>query len=476
MATPTHLSRYQIENAIGHGMMGAVYKATDPALGRSVALKVVSPALPIPEPERLLLEQRFLREASLAAGLSHPNIVVVHDVGRDGATQIPFMALEYLEGRTLAQMLETGQTLDWREALRIAASLADALHHAHSRGIVHRDVKPSNIMILPSGQPKILDFGIAKAMVGGLTASGEFWGSPAYMSPEQASGYLVDGRSDLFSLGSVLYELLAGCRAFKGDGIVEIMYHVVNDDPPPLSLVRPGLPHALDALLARALQKDPAERYSDGPAFAKAIEHALRAEDQATISAAVKTLTWRSPPAALAPTQVPARTRRLRPVLGVAAVMALAALPLSSSNGSVPPSAALAPFAVSSRQSVPTTTALAIAAPVPIAAPVAAPAQLAISIEHSVKQGRLRLWIDDTLALERPLVGTQTRRALFLKRNSGRLATVMAVLPGERRLRFEVEGDDDGTRSALLSGVFKSGEGRMLKMKVGDKIEAEWVP
>ncbi len=463
MAHPETLGRYRIESEIGHGMMGIVYKATDPLLGRTVAVKVVNPALPIPEDERLVLEQRFLREASLAAGLSHPNIVVVHDVGCDEASHIPFIALEHLEGFTLAERMARGHGMDWRQAVRIVASLADALQHAQSRGIVHRDVKPSNIMILPSGLPKILDFGIARAASAELTGGDEFWGSPAYMSPEQASGYVVDGRTDLFSLGSVLYELLSGRRAFEGEGIAEVVYRVVNDDPPTLSTVRPGLPRALDHVLARALAKDPADRYADGRELADALNAILRAEDLVTTArSGIDTLTFRltRPQNAFGALS----THRLLQAAGAVAIVGLSALPLSSAGGSLPLTGA-APVAVSSPLGV------ALASP---PTPAILPALLALSVEHSEKRGRLKVWIDDEVSVDRALTSTQSKKLLFLKRNTGRIATVLSVAPGTRKVRIEVRGDG-ATRTRSVTDEFKSGESRTLQVKVGSAIQTEWV-
>ena len=169
-------------------MMGVVYRALDPALGRSVALKTVALSFAIADDERASFEQRFMAEARVAAGLSHPGIVVVHDVGRDAASGMLYIALELLDGRTLADMVAGGGPLDPAEALRITARVAEALSHAHAKGIVHRDIKPANIMVLPSGEPKIMDFGIAKVPTSQLTAAGQFFGTPSYMSPEQASG------------------------------------------------------------------------------------------------------------------------------------------------------------------------------------------------------------------------------------------------------------------------------------------------
>jgi len=253
-------------------MMGVVYLAEDPVLGRAVALKTVSLGFAVSEKERVAFRARFLTEAQAAARLSHPGIVVVYDVGVDSATGELFMALEYLKGQTLDALLAGERPLEWRQALRVAQRVAQALHHAHSNGIVHRDIKPANIMLLESGEPKIMDFGIAKVPTAQLTATGQVLGSPSYMSPERAREQPVDARSDLFSLGAVLYELLTGKRAFPGADVAGILLKVAYENPPPPGLARPGLPPDLDVVLARALAKDPDDRYPDGDTMAEDLE------------------------------------------------------------------------------------------------------------------------------------------------------------------------------------------------------------
>src|SRR6185503_11798752 len=217
---------------------------------------------------------RFQTEARVAAGLSHPGIVVVHDVGRDPASDVLFIALEYLEGETLDGRIRRGLP-EWQESLRLVARLAEALDHAHERGIVHRDVKPANVMILASGEPKLMDFGIAKVPAAQLTAAGEFFGTPAFMSPEQALGESLDGRSDLFSLGSILYMLLTGTRSFEGSSVPVILSRVAQHHPQPPTRVRPGLPADVDYLVARCLAKDPGQRYARGRLLAEDAEDVL---------------------------------------------------------------------------------------------------------------------------------------------------------------------------------------------------------
>ncbi len=277
-ALPAQIGRYRVLSELGRGMMGVVYQAEDPALGRTVALKVIRLVFPVTDEQREAFEQRFLAEARIVARLSHPNIVVVHDVGRDGEHGSPYMALEYLVGRTLLQVLRDGPPPEWRQSLRSVARLAEALHYAHGQGVVHRDVKPANVMLLESGQPKLMDFGLAKLHAGfELTVEGQFMGTPLYMSPEQATGAAVDGRSDLFSLGSVLYTLLTGTRAFAAESVPRILNRVTYDEPLPPTRVNRSLPVALDYVLARALAKPPEARYPDGHSLAEDLEDVLAA-------------------------------------------------------------------------------------------------------------------------------------------------------------------------------------------------------
>ena len=189
---PARVGRYEIVRELGRGAMGVVYEAQDPALGRTIALKTIHPGI-AGKQDREAFETRFFTEARIAARLQHPGIVVVHDVGRDADGGALFIALEHLKGKTLAELTDGGRGLAWREAARIVAQVARALHHAHGHGIVHRDMKPANVMVLESGETKIMDFGIAKieASLHHLTSPGEFLGTPLYMAPEQANGGAV---------------------------------------------------------------------------------------------------------------------------------------------------------------------------------------------------------------------------------------------------------------------------------------------
>jgi serine/threonine protein kinase len=273
---PSRIGRFAIEAEIGRGAMGVVYKARDPILGRPVALKVVRLLFAASEEDRAALEQRFLKEARIVARLSHPGIVVVHDVGRDEATGEPFIALEYLVGRTLSSLLKCDRPLPWQESLRTIAGVAEALEYAHRQGVIHRDVKPANIMVLDSGDPKLMDFGIAKVLVGrDLSSTTRCLGTPLYMSPEQALGEPIDGRADIFALGAVAYALLTGRAAFDAPTVAGIIHRVVRTQPPRPTAIRPDLPPALDYVLARALAKSREDRHPNAGSLAEDIEDVL---------------------------------------------------------------------------------------------------------------------------------------------------------------------------------------------------------
>jgi serine/threonine-protein kinase len=271
------VGRYEIRRELGRGAMGVVYEAFDPALGRTIALKTILPA--VAKEDRAAFEERFFTEARIAARLTHPGIVVVHDVGRDAAAGTLYIALEYLQGRTLADISNEGAR-GWAFAFGLGAQVARGLHHAHLQGIVHRDMKPANVMVLPSGQTKIMDFGIARAMADTarfrkLASPGEFLGTPLYTAPEQATADKTDGRADVFSLGSILYTLITGEPAFAAESIPEIVRRVVHDDPVPPSRLASDLPPDAERVLWRAMAKDPADRYPDAEAFAEDLEDVL---------------------------------------------------------------------------------------------------------------------------------------------------------------------------------------------------------
>ena len=271
------LGPYQITNQIGKGGMATVYKAYQASMDRYVALKVVAGQL-TDDPNFM---QRFRQEARLIARLEHPHILPVYDFGE--ADDIPYMVMRFLDAGTLTEHLDTGQ-LALPEIDRIFSQLADALEYAHENGVIHRDIKPSNTMLDKRGEVFLTDFGIAKMLEGssGLTATGAITGTPAYMSPEQAQGQKVDQRSDIYSLGVVLFEMLTGRVPFEAETPLAVLFKQIQDPPPPLSLVRPDLPYTLEAVLLKALAKNPAQRYASMSDFRAGWKAALAEASSAT--------------------------------------------------------------------------------------------------------------------------------------------------------------------------------------------------
>jgi serine/threonine-protein kinase len=266
-----------VEGTLGAGAFGTVYLAKDDVLGRRLAIKTVRlDALAVTGAPLEELTQRFQREARVSAQLKHPNIVTIYDVGESEG--LSYLAMEYLEGQGLESLIASEGRLPPERAAAIGAQVAEALAYAHSQGVVHRDVKPANIMIESGDRVKVTDFGIAKAQTAeNLTATGSLVGTPAYMSPEQARGGELDGRSDLFSLGCVLYEMLGGARAFSADSITGLIFKVITEAPRPLEELAPDAPAELLAVVRRSLSKAPEMRFPDGHAMAEALLQAAAA-------------------------------------------------------------------------------------------------------------------------------------------------------------------------------------------------------
>ena len=262
------LGRFKITGTLGQGAMGTVYRAHDPLLDRTVAIKTVSCA-GLSREEAAAFEARFYGEARSAGRLNHQNIVTIHDVGRSG--DLAYIAMEYLNGRSLREILDSSVVLPVERAAEIAAQIADGLAFAHTNGVVHRDIKPANIMVFDNGAVKIADFGVAQMSSGVQTVNGATFGSPKYMSPEQVSGRKVDGRSDIFALGAVFYEMLVGRPPFSGDDLNAILYQVLHGAPPLPSSFIPDLPHGFDRIVARAMAKDPDKRYQSVAEMAAAL-------------------------------------------------------------------------------------------------------------------------------------------------------------------------------------------------------------
>jgi serine/threonine protein kinase len=494
------IGRYEILREIGRGAMGVVYEAHDPALDRTVALKVIQPSAE--GEEARVFEERFLAEARIAAALHHPGIVMVHDVGRDPVSGTLFIALELVRGETFADLAAAGP-LDWRAALLLVAQVARALHHAHGQGVVHRDVKPANIVRLPSGEAKVMDFGIARLERARqhLTTTGQFIGTPLYTAPEQARTEELDGRADVFSLASVAYTLLTGRPAFMAPTIPGIVHRVVYEEPEPASHLVENLPVVVERVLARGLAKDPGRRYPTAEAFAEDVEDVLAGlhprhatgEDLVVVEesdsplagllatraglalptpAALRSSQPSSavPPAAgatrtLSPASLPRRRRQWpAPVLIVATALGLLALffwagwrdpgPLARAPERSAPPATPRP--------TPTEGALgSLAALLP-----AQPGRLRIDFDYPFRSGTLRVWVDDELALEEDLAGQARKKALVFRSHSGSFSEDLEVAPGLHEVRVEVRWEDKVKRERII-GRFRSGTPLRLEASLG---------
>ena len=487
------VGRYELRRVIGRGSMGIVYEAHDPLLERTVAVKMIHAASALSTRELATFQQRFLAEARTAARLSHPGIVVVHDVGQDAGTGELYIAMEHLEGSTLAETLRPGIALPWREALRLTGRIAEALHYAHARAVVHRDVKPANVMVLPSGEPKLMDFGIAKteSVRVKLTAAGQSIGTPLYASPEQLLGHPVDGRSDVFSLAAIAYLLLTGYDAFSAENLAGVVTRVVGSDPAPASSLAPGLPPDVDRVVARALAKDPSQRYQAAAAFADDIAGLLAGaasrrppapspfgsetlplpcrpsgplDVEAELAALVEAPSEERRTTASAPAPKPAPARRaarwLALVVAAAGVVgALVAARLPALPG---------PQASAPTQASPATESTGV--------PLREPGRLAIRLQGLPRDASVHVWVDRS-----PVTGTRwadpsddATRALVFGSNG---ASALELAPGGHDVEVEV-GWDGKRYGARIWGDVKPDATRRLRGKVAGllrkRLALEW--
>jgi serine/threonine protein kinase len=273
METPKTIGRYEIVDEIGQGAMGSVFRAHDPAMDRTVALKTILTGA-LAGGHGAEFRQRFYREARAAGALAHPGIVPVFDVGENDGQ--PFLVMEYVNGRTLADAMKNGERVSMDRVCEIGQQLAEALGHAHRKGVIHRDIKPANILMTNREaygieRPRITDFGVAKMMVGEITTTGQMLGTPAFMPPEQFTGAPIDGRTDLFSLGVILYWMATGEQPFPGETMTTVSYKIVHTEPVPPARLNPLVPAQLDKVIMKCLSKSPADRYQSGEELAQAL-------------------------------------------------------------------------------------------------------------------------------------------------------------------------------------------------------------
>ena len=506
--------------------MGVVYRARDPKLGRTVAIKTVSIAGLEAEAEREY-RRRFVVEAQAAGRLSHPGIVTIFDVNEEAE---PYLVMEYVEGQSLQQLVtREKRALPISTTLRLIQEIAEALHYAHAQGVVHRDIKPANILVTIDGHPKIADFGIAKLNEMDLTLPGRVLGSPAFMAPEQLGDENVDSRSDLFSLGVILYYMLTGHRPFQGNSTTTVCFKLVNHEPLPVSALQSTLPRELDAIVSRAIAKDPAQRYQTGLAMASDLQ-ALREQSgfvHSSPEAANSSATGRAISRHSGRVGAEARSLQLRAsdsgrtvgdnrffqtnllrfskailVFGLLAAAAIVGVAFWNTHGHKPKLSGPIDTGegivnkinkddtpdgkedkVSKKEKVPVKSAepgsnISTSRPTASAPPVKATlgknpadATLQIDIEHHFTQALASVWVDNRLAYTQALRGDKQRHALLFRKVSGRQFDVMRVAPGRHQLRVRIQSAADSyDQSKVVAIAFMQGVS-LLRIVCGDRGE-----
>jgi|SRR5271170_255104 len=518
--------RYEILAELGRGAMGIVYKARDPKINRVVAVKTFVLAGQPPEEEKEYRE-RFFREAEAAGRLSHPSIVTIFDVGEEPETRSPYIVMEFVGGQSLDKLLsQDDHKLPLDTALQLTLELAEALDCAHGQGVVHRDLKPANILITEDGHAKIADFGVAKLNLANHTLGGRVLGTPAYMSPEQLNGEAVDGRSDLFSLGVVLYTVLTGYRPFQGNSAMTVSFKVVNREPIPATVLETQLPPGLDYIIGRAMAKDPAQRYQRGmemvldiqdlrqgrELWSKSKEPGLSAGGAAPLTGVrsqprtagktgpvaqakshkndvVEKLADRMRSKSLAaafllfglllfglrlhhlvwPQPSPPRTQagtRIAEPLPVAGEIATVGMQSPASAGQDATASGRAvlknPKPANRASSLKAARTSSATSPSAISS-----ATLEIDVEHNFAEAHLSIWVDGRLRYTHLLEGTDKKHLVVFHHVQGHEFHAMQISPGKHLLRVQITSDADSSdrRSATVTGEFARGSENMLRIQ-----------
>jgi serine/threonine protein kinase len=446
------LGRYQIEAEIGRGAMGVVYRGRDPKIDRLVAIKTISLATQEPQDEAEYRE-RFLEEARAAGRLSHPGIVTIFDAGEDPETHEPYLVMEYVPGRPLSKILPgPDRQLPVETALHFALEIAEALSYAHSQGVIHRDIKPANILITDDGHAKIADFGVARLNHTLATHSGQIFGSPAYMAPEQLTRGKADARSDLFSVGVMLYSMLTGFRPFQGNSAETVCFKVMNVEPVPVTSFQADLHPWLDRIVSRAIAKNPDERYQSGAELARDIREFL-ANNEAPGSADELMGPWVPQSVLQREYGFPASARELRRFAGRAALAAFSIAvaftawqlrkDLREAPEIQPPSArveAAPPIRKTPKALRPPRRRRVSRTPIQAKPPLLQPvetARLHVEILHHFEAGKVSVLVDDQTVLDENLRSDDERHPLLRSLEMNQI-TNLEVASGKHQVRIHV--------------------------------------
>lgn len=460
--------------------MGVVYRARDPKIDRLVAIKTISLAEKEAQEEQEYRE-RFVQEARAAGRLSHPGIVTIHDAGEDPETHEPFFVMEYVSGQPLSDTIAAaGGKLPMADALRFTCEIADALQYAHERGVIHGDIKPANILVTSDRHAKIADFGVARLNQSVATHAGKVFGSPAYMAPEQLSGRDPDARSDLFSLGVMLYSMLTGFRPFQGNSAATVCFKVMNVEPVPVTTFEAELPPELDRIVSRAIAKSPADRYQSGAELAAEIRAFAR--NDGSVADATTFFTRVLEQDRQSPGQQGSFhfSKRMAWQLGTAVL--LIAWGLSTwevvrqyrDSGQLsppdPPAIAAAPAITKTPRQM-----MSLAPPVRHAAvkkqvekPVET-AKMRVEILHHFPSGNASVWLDHQLVLSQELSGDTERHTIFRTVEMKQIANV-DVPPGKHELMVRVISPEISYDSSeTVQAHMKAGGVRVLYVNCDKK-------
>jgi eukaryotic-like serine/threonine-protein kinase len=508
--------RYEIVAELGRGAMGVVYKARDPQIDRLVAVKTVSLSGQEPDEEKEF-RLRFMHEAKAAGRLHHPGIVGIFDVGENSENHDPYIVLEYIAGESLNRILAREKKLPLPTVLQLVEEVAEALDYAHAQGVIHRDIKPGNILVTKGGHAKIADFGIAKLNLAHFTLPGKVLGTPAYMSPEQLSGEGVDGRSDLFSLGVILYAIVTGHSPFQGDSATTVCFKVANREPVAASALDLTLPRELDDVISCAMAKNPEERYQRGAELAEDVRQLQRLFQPSSTTTSLRAI------APLATASTGTRTRTTRQavsvtnhaaevvradkairnairkapvrdlILGVATLIALvfvAAQTRLQVTSTKEVSAYVAPPAAARTISNPTSTnetpnAATKAVPAKVAPVVAPPrkarsaaahtanpivvplSNLDLAVQHQFKDATLFVWVDDKLMLTKPLHGAAQKHLVVFNGLRGVESDTLKIPAGKHVIRVRaLSADETIDLSRTASAEFIGGADKALHVTI----------
>jgi serine/threonine-protein kinase len=507
--------RYEVVAELGRGAMGVVYKARDPQIDRLVAVKTVSLWGQEADEEKEF-RLRFMHEAKAAGRLHHPGIVAIFDAGETPEKHHPYIVLEYVAGEALNRILAREKKLPLATALQLTQEIAEALDYAHAQGVVHRDIKPGNILITEDGHAKIADFGIAKLNLAHFTVPGRLLGTPAYMAPEQLSGEAADGRSDLFSLGVILYAMVTGHSPFQGDSATTVSFKVANREPVAASALDLTLPRELDEVIARAMAKDPAQRYQSGGEFAEDVRQLQQLFNQSSTATALAsaTQTRSGTRSGKTATKVGTTVSTPHPALGIAqaarflrtavlrapvrdlilgaitvAILVIAGFEsklfvtsrVDVNPPAVSPTASPSDVQSSSAKTVPaaeTTAAVAVqpAQPTPPRKVHAAASHsskqivvptcnLDLAVQHQFKDATLFVWVDDKLALTRPLHGGTQKHLVVFNGIRGVDSETLKIPAGKHVLRVRaLSSDETIDLSKTISSEFVGGGDKSLQV------------